>query len=169
MVSHLSWAIWANSTQSLIWFELNEQICDERMSEFPALVYSQETYSIYVVVSFYWPLFNDLPDPTPKKRKQPILSHIVGVSFSTVYQRFTDFCMVDFFWRMGFVNRHLVYRSVFYRDNFSFLTYCKTFFCKFRFLSRQFFDNFSYKQIHKKRGWENCVKLRNSWCYMSKN
>ena len=108
-------------------------------------------------------------DPTPKKRKQPILSHIVGVSFSTVYQRFTDFCMVDFFWRMGFVNRHLVYRSVFYRDNFSFLTYCKTFFCKFRFLSRPFFDNFSYKQIHKKRGWENCVKLRNSWCYMSKN
>ena len=32
MVAHLSWAIWANRSQLLIWFEQNE-----RMSEFPAL------------------------------------------------------------------------------------------------------------------------------------
>ena len=44
-VAHLSWAIWANRSQSLIWFERNEQMSkwanermsDERMSKFPAL------------------------------------------------------------------------------------------------------------------------------------
>ena len=36
-VAHLSWAIWANRSQSLIWFERNEQMSDEQMSEFPAL------------------------------------------------------------------------------------------------------------------------------------
>ena len=55
-VAHLSWAIWANSSQPLIWFEQNEQMSewamsewvnerwanqwmsDERMSKFPALL-----------------------------------------------------------------------------------------------------------------------------------
>ena len=36
-VTHLSWTIWANCSQSLIWFEQNEQMSDERMSDFPAL------------------------------------------------------------------------------------------------------------------------------------
>ena len=39
-VTHFSWAIWANRSQLLIWFEQNEQteqMSDERMSEFPAL------------------------------------------------------------------------------------------------------------------------------------
>ena len=38
MVAHMSWAIWANRSQSLIWFErneLNERMSDER---FPALL-----------------------------------------------------------------------------------------------------------------------------------
>ena len=30
-VAHLSWAIWANHSQSLIWFEQNEQMSDERI------------------------------------------------------------------------------------------------------------------------------------------
>ena len=34
-VAHLSWAIWANHSQSLIWSEL---MSDEQMSEFPTLV-----------------------------------------------------------------------------------------------------------------------------------
>ena len=36
-VAHLSWVIWANRSQWLIWFERNEQMSDEWMSEFPAL------------------------------------------------------------------------------------------------------------------------------------
>ena len=36
-VTHLSWAILGNRSQSLIWFEQNERMSDERMSEFPAL------------------------------------------------------------------------------------------------------------------------------------
>ena len=42
-VAHLSWAIWANRSQSLIWFEQNERMrkmsewANEQMSEFPAL------------------------------------------------------------------------------------------------------------------------------------
>ena len=40
MVAHLSKAIWANRSQSLIWFERNEQMNNERMSEFPALIFS---------------------------------------------------------------------------------------------------------------------------------
>ena len=45
-VSHLSWAIWVYCSQVLIWSEwfewmskwVNEQMSDERMSEFPTLV-----------------------------------------------------------------------------------------------------------------------------------
>ena len=40
-VAHLSWAIWANHSQLLIWFEQNERMskwANERMSKFPALL-----------------------------------------------------------------------------------------------------------------------------------
>ena len=40
-VAHLSWVICANLSQSHIWFEWNEQMSDEQMSEFPALVFTQ--------------------------------------------------------------------------------------------------------------------------------
>ena len=36
-VAHLSWVIWANRSQSLIWFERSERMSDEQMSEFPSL------------------------------------------------------------------------------------------------------------------------------------
>ena len=36
-VTHLSWGIWSKRSQSLIWFERNEQMRDEQMSEVPAL------------------------------------------------------------------------------------------------------------------------------------
>ena len=48
-VAHLSWAICANRSQSLIWFEQNEQ-----MSKFPALFYSSiELHSIKNKTTLY--------------------------------------------------------------------------------------------------------------------
>ena len=41
-VSHLSWAIWANHSQSLILFEQNEQMSEEQKSKFPALLFTKE-------------------------------------------------------------------------------------------------------------------------------
>ena len=38
-VAHLIWAKWANHSQSHIWFEQNEQLSDEPMSEVPALLF----------------------------------------------------------------------------------------------------------------------------------
>ena len=46
-VAHLSWAIWANPSQSLIWFERNEQMCDEWMCEFPALTFVQFLFLVF--------------------------------------------------------------------------------------------------------------------------
>ena len=52
-VAHLSWAIWANRSQSLIWFERSEQ-----MSEFPALIFIHEWIPIpkYTKCGFREPL-----------------------------------------------------------------------------------------------------------------
>ena len=43
--AHLSLAIWANRSQSLIWFDRNERISDEQMSEFPAQLNSKTNSS----------------------------------------------------------------------------------------------------------------------------
>ena len=54
-VPHLSWAIWVNCSQSLIWFEWSEQMSDEQMSEFPALFAGPQEIecSVYTQVSVY--------------------------------------------------------------------------------------------------------------------
>ena len=50
-VPHLSWAIWVNCSQSLIWFKQNERMSDEQMSKFPALEKSN------------WLIFGEWPEP----------------------------------------------------------------------------------------------------------
>ena len=50
-VPHLSWAIWVNCSQSLIWFKQNERMSDEQMSKFPALEKSD------------WLIFGEWPEP----------------------------------------------------------------------------------------------------------
>ena len=57
-VAHLSWVIWANPSQSLIWSEQSDQMSDEQMSdeqmsdeqmnEFPTLLMIQWTVALTV-------------------------------------------------------------------------------------------------------------------------
>ena len=48
-VAHLSWAIWSNRSQSLIWLEQSEQMSDERMIKFPTL-FKMEQSPLKIVI-----------------------------------------------------------------------------------------------------------------------